>query len=251
MSKSATISNSLEDHKIVKANFTYSAAKVADLDEIATEFTLVTLVNDVSSSVQPYKVQMEETIQKIVEACQFSPRKDNLLFRFLQFSSSVSQTHGFKPLDNCKVDDYNDCLQVGGSTALFDATKNAIMATHDYATKLANQRFQVNGIVVVITDGCDNVSSCNASDVKAVLAQTIKDESLESIISILIGVGIEDQNTSQRLADFYKEGGLTQYVEQKNADTNTLKKLANFVSKSISAQSQALGTGSASVPLKF
>jgi hypothetical protein len=50
---------------------------------------------------------------------------------------------------------------------------------------------------------------------------------------------------------FHQEAGFTQYVELDNADTKTLARLAEIVSRSISAQSQALGTGGASQPLVF
>ena len=109
----------------------------------------------------------------------------------------------------------------------------------------------VNGIVFGITDGCDNASTCSAADVKAALAQAMKTESLESIITILIGVGINDSYVSATLNNFKTEAGFTQYVELAKADAKTLAKLAEFVSKSISAQSQALGTGGPSQPLTF
>jgi len=70
-------------------------------------------------------------------------------------------------------------------------------------------------------------------------------------VSILIGVNITDSMVSQALNDFNTRAGFTQYVEIGNASKSTLAKLAQFVSKSISSQSQALGTGSASASLTF
>lgn len=239
----------LESHKLPKGSYGYSAAKIGDLG--ATEFTLVTIINDVSSSVASFKSDMEDTLQKIVESCESSPRRDNLLIRLVQFANSIGETHGFQALDACKQYKYADCLNVGGSTALFDASQNGVMATHDYAKKLADQRFMVNAIVIVITDGCDNASASSANDVKKALALCMKDEALESVVSILIGVGISDTYVASRLADFQKEAGFTQYIEQSSADAKTLAKLAEFVSKSISAQSQSLGSGGPSKPITF
>jgi len=241
----------LEDHKPARAGFTYSAAKIGDLG--ATEFTLVTIVNDVSGSVASFKGDMETTLKQIIEACDKSPRRDNLLIRMTQFDQDIYETHGFKLLESCKTDisSYDNCLNIGGSTSLFDATRNAIVATEDYAKKLADQRFMVNAIVIVITDGCDNTSSCGISDVKTALAQVIKNEALESMVTILVGVGINDSMVATALSEFQTKAGITQYVEQKSADAKTLAKLAAFVSKSISAQSQALGTNGPSKPLTF
>lgn len=241
----------LEDHKLPRGSFSYSAAKIGDLGNIATEFTLVTIVNDVSSSVAGYKSDMEDTLKKVAEACQKSPRKDNLLMRMVQFANNVNEYMGFTPLENVKPDKFDNCLAPGGSTALFDATRNSVMAIHDYAKKLADQHFMVNAIVIVITDGDDNISTCTGADVKNALALCMKDEALESVVSILVGVGINDTYVADRLRDFNKEAGFTQYIEQSKADAETLAKLADFVSKSISAQSQSLGSGGPSKPLTF
>ena len=246
----------LEQHKV--ANFTYSAAKIEDLG--ASEFTLVCIVNDVSGSVASYKTDMEKTLQEIVKACDKSPRKDNLLIRHIQFAdmgkfpqgNGIMETHGFKTLDTCKQADYDDCLDVGGCTALFDASRNAILATGDYAKKLTDQHFLCNAIVIIVTDAEDNASTCSADDVKKALAKIAKDESLESIVTILIGVGLGSGGYAQQvLDDFHKAAGFTQFIAQANADDKTLAKLAQFVSKSISSQSQAIGTGGPSQPVTF
>ncbi len=55
----------------------------------------------------------------------------------------------------------------------------------------------------------------------------------------------------QYLDDFRTEAEFTQYVPINEADQSSLAKLAEFVSKSISSQSQALGTGGASIQLTF
>ncbi len=56
-------------------------------------------------------------------------------------------------------------------------------------------------------------------------------------------VNINDAYISQRLQEFNKLVGFTQSLELDKADARTLAKLAEFVSKSISAQSQSLGKG--------
>lgn len=240
----------VEQHKVPVGNFTYSAAKIENLG--ASEFTLVTIVNDTSGSVSSYKDLMEKTLAEIQKACKHSPRADYLLVRHLQFNDSVRETHGFVPLDSLKPDQYAGSLNVGGSTALFDATKNGLLAMSDYAKKLASQHFMANGILIVVTDGDDNVSVASADDVKKAFETVRKTEALESVLSILVGVGYgDDTYIRDKLDAFQAEVGFTQFVDQKDANEKTLAKLAAFVSKSISSQSQALGTGSASKPLTF
>jgi len=74
---------------------------------------------------------------------------------------------------------------------------------------------------------------------------------MESLVSVLVGVNVQDRRIGAYLQDFKNEAGFTQYVELQNAHAKTLAKLADFVSRSIAAQSQALGTGGASQTLGF
>ena len=239
----------LEQHKLATGQFGYSAAKLDDLG--ASEFTLVTIVNDVSPSVSPYLTEMEKVLKEIVKSCKHSPRADNLLIRFVQFSEDLVEAHGFKALQYCNPDDYDGCLTLGHMTALYDAALNSISATGDYAKKLTSQDFRVNGIVVIIIDGMDNVSVSNEDMVKKALANLIREECLESIMTILIGVGIEESYVSGLLQEFKDKAQLTQYVEAGNADAKTLAKVAGFISQSISSQSQALSSGGPSQPMTF
>ena len=137
-------------------------------------------------------------------------------------------------------------------TGVYDAATNAILASTDYAKNLSENDFDVNGIVIVITDGADNQSSFSPAQVKDALQKALKEESLESLVSILVGVGTaSDPSLTQYLEAFKNEAGITQYIDIKDANAKTLAKLAQFVSKSVSAQSQALGTGGPSKQLSL
>jgi uncharacterized protein YegL len=237
----------LTQHTDVNSHFGFSATKIGDLG--ASEYTLASVVVDVSSSVAPFARDLTKTVKEVVRACKYSPRADNLMVRLTQFASTLDEVHGFKLLENCNEADYDSALTIGGSTSLFDASVNAISATSIYGADLNKSDFSANGIVVIITDGDDNTSSLSANAVKDALAKVVRDESLESLVTILIGVNINDAYISGRLQDFNKLVGFTQYVELDKADAKTLAKLAEFVSKSISAQSQSLGTGGPSQSL--
>ena len=239
----------LDQIALPNSHYGYSATRLEDLG--ATEYTVATIVCDVSGSTAAFIFDMEAAITRIVQACKFSPRADNLLLRLVAFDDSLSELQGFKLLENCHLADYGGALRSGGSTALYDATENAVASTTNYAQKLAAGDFSANAIVFVITDGGDNVSKTSARQVKAAFAEAIRSEALESIVSVLIGVNVNDVQVSQYLKSFQVEAGFTQYVELDNADAKTLARLAEFVSQSISAQSQALGAGGASQPLVF
>ena len=247
------LNDNLDQFALPTGTFGYSAISLDDERIGSTEYTLVTIAVDVSGSVNSYKKEMEEAIKEIVDSCNKSPRKDNLMIRIVTFDDNMQELHGFKLLVDCKPNDYTNCLKIGGCTALYDASNNAIEATNDYAKKLGDNEFDTNAIVIIITDGCDNRSNvATPATIKKTLQASVQEESLESMLSILVGVGVSDySHVQQELDNFKNESGITQYVGIADANSSTLSKLAKFVSQSISAQSQALGSGGSSQSLQF
>lgn len=238
------------DHiDLPNSHYGYSATRIEDLG--ATEYTIVTVACDVSGSTAGFTFDMESAITRIVQACKFSPRADNLLLRLVAFDDGLAELHGFKLLENCNLADYGGILRSGGSTALYDAAENAVSSIVSYGQKLAAGDFHANAILFVLTDGMDNASKLTAKKVKKALSFAVTSEALESIVSILIGVNVQDAEVSRYLQQFHNEAGFTQYVELDQADAKTLAGLADFVSRSIYAQSQLLGAGSQSQPLVF
>jgi uncharacterized protein YegL len=121
----------------------------------------------------------------------------------------------------------------------------------EYGRALTKNDFDVNAIIFVITDGADNASATTVPMLKQALERAVKSEALESVVSVLIGVNVQEPTITRYLNDLKDQAGFTQYVELKDASSKTLAKLADFVSRSISAQSQALGTGGPSQSLSF
>lgn len=225
-------------------NYGFSATRIEDLG--ASEFTLVAIVTDISPSVSGFEHEMEECDKEVVKACLKSPRADNLMIRNTHFNSKVTEFHGFKLLSAINPDDYTNSLRLSGGTALYDAMENAISSMAAYGKDLIKNEFGVNGIAIVITDGDDNSSTLGVNDVVRAMKDAMQQESLESLVTILVGVNIQNAAISSYLKKLQVDVGFTQYVELKDAKASTLAKLAAFVSKSISSQSQALGTGGAS-----
>jgi len=238
-------SENLQQHNA--GHFGFTATRIEDLG--AQDFTLVTIVADRSGSTSPFYKEMESVLKEVVGACLKSPRADNLMIRLLTFDDNTTEVHGFKLLTSINADDYNGALVPGGATSLYDAAVDGIEATNKYGRELLENDFGVNGIVIVITDGCDNRSTCGVHQVKQALEAAVTGENLESLVSILIAVN--SAGVGDVLKNFHADAGFTQYVELANADKNTLAKLAQFVSKSISSQSQHLGSGGPSASLTF
>ena len=244
-------SNTLVQHSLVGQPYGFSAT---GLDELgATEYTLVTIAVDASGSTFSFKQEMEKCIQEVIKSCKYSPRADNLMIRLVSFNHNMKEIHGFKQLPDCNLSDYDNFLNPAGTTLLFETVLNAINATNTYGEELAKNDYGANAIIVVITDGMDNESgSIDASKVGKALSKITTDEHLESIVSILVGVGVGvTHDVDQYLDTFKQESGFSQYISMKDATEKTFAKLNNFISKSISSQSSSLGTGGPSQPLQF
>lgn len=221
--------------------FQFSATRIEHLG--ATEYTLVTIAVDTTGSVQDFADKLRACLIAAVESCKKSPRSNNLLLRVILFSSSlkngVEEIHGFKPLGEIDPQKY-PVFDPEGTTPLYDASFSAVGATNSYAKKLMGQDFLANGIVFVITDGDDNASSATMKMVRNEMDRGAKGEEIESLIGILVGINVSEFKS--RLEAFEKATGM-KYIDAGDATKGKLAKLAEFVSSSVSSQSQSLGTG--------
>jgi hypothetical protein len=230
------------------SNYKFSATKIDKLG--AAEYTLATIVEDASGSVSGFAANLEQAIKTIFKAMYKSPRKDNLMLRLTQFNDNLKELHGFKLLGSIQESDYDNILNIGGMTALFEAVDEAIQTTSTYGKQLTAQNFLVNAIVVVVTDGQNNAGSIyDAAQIKKSLEEARKSENLESITLILVGVTSDDNNLDAYLQKMVTDAEITQYVSIGKATPGKIAKLAAFVSQSISSTSAALGTGAPSQPI--
>jgi hypothetical protein len=235
------LNDNMEERRIGGGNFTFSGARIENLG--ATEYTLVNIAVDVTGSVYGFEDDLRESLMAAVDACKRSPRSLNLLLRVITFSTSVGgveEIHGFKSLEDIDTNDYPQ-IRPGGATPLYDATYSSIGALVEYGEELMENDFLANGISFVITDGDDNASSITPGEIKKTIESVAREEKLESLISVLIGINAGYYDN--KLKKFKVESGIDQYIDAGEATKEKLAKLAYFVSQSISSQSQALGTG--------
>jgi len=233
--------------------FQFSGVRVENLG--ATEYTLVTIVLDISGSVTNFANDLLKMVKTVVEACQKSPRAENLMIRYLTFNEYITEVHGFRLLKDIDPNDY-DALKPNGFTALYDASYDAIGATIDYSSRLVDDyEFDVNGAVYIVTDGMNNRGSMTPRSIKDKVEAALSGEKIESLNTVLVGLhdpqGSWSNEVVHHLEMFKDEAKLTQFVDAGDATAGKLAKLANFVSQSVSSQSQALGSGSPSQNLTF
>jgi hypothetical protein len=231
----------MDTHAIKGSRYGFSAARPTDLG--ASEYTLVGLAADCSSSVTGFAREIEKCVTEVVRSCRSSPRADNLMIRFTTFGDTITEVHGFRPLQASPPSAYKGAIRPNGCTALCDAAHNAVEAVVRYGADLHDHDFDVNAIVFVITDGGENASTMVAADVEKALARAAKDGKLSSVVSILVGIAIDNDALGAELDRFRKAVGFDRYIELPDANAATLAKLAAFVSRSISLQSQSLATG--------
>ena len=243
----------MQAHQIGGTTFQFSAARIETLG--ASEYTLVVVAVDVSSSLYGHGDALDKLLGTIVEACRKSPRADNIMLRVIMFNRSISEFHGFRPLPDLNPADYNGSCNPSGTTALYDAAYSGIESCLQYGKDLVAQDFNVNAAVFVLTDGMDNESKVTPRMIKDALDGAMKSEAVESIMPVLIGIGDgasdDVSQLSAYLERFKTEAGFQQYVFAGTVNSGTLAKVAGFVSKSVSSQSQSLGTGGPSQSLAF
>jgi len=243
--------NDMEAVNTSNGNYQYSAVKIDKLGGQASEFTLVNIVIDTTGSTYLFSDQLYETMKAVIESCYKNPMSDQLLIRITTFDTSITEIHGFKLLSMIDKDNDYKKFSPNGLTALYDATEDAISSVLSYAESLYDQDYDTNGIVVIITDGYDNQSNfANPDSIKNKLESLVTDEKkIESLNTILIGINATEYY--DYLNNFKDNANLTQYIDAGDVTPENLAKVANFVSQSISSQSQSLGTGGPSQSLTF
>lgn len=244
------LTNTLDGYDVDGTGYGFSATRLNNLG--ATEYTLVGLAVDTSGSVARHQAEIELCVGRIVDACRFAPRADNLMFRVTRFDSKVAEVHGFKPLNECAPKAYISALPCQGMTALYDGVYNAVESVRRYGTDLTSHGLATNGIVFVITDGGDNSSTVGQQSVRAAIDDIRRSENLDGITLVLVSVGVQRPQDVQLLQTFAQGVGFDASIDLGAADASTLAGLANFVSHHISLQSRMLGSGqSTSVSLTF
>lgn len=243
--------------------FEFSGTPVSKLG--ASEYTIVNILTDLSGSVGGWERKLEDCIKTIVGACRKSPRADNLLMRLGGFNTDTWEVHGFVELMKINPGDYDNKFSADGGTALLDALLNVVETTGEYAKELNDKDIFCNAVLFVITDGDENSSTiatigsggnpvkCGQNKIASAIDKVRKAEILESVKTVLIGIGDPSTSEGKRLQGLLQDlkdgANIDEFVMIGNIGKGTLAKLAGFVSQSVSSSSQALNTGGPSKPI--
>lgn len=231
------------------ANFGYTGARIDDIQ--TNEATLVTGLFDHSGSTRPFAQLLAECGANVIKSLRHTPAESYLMYRHCLFSTDFREVHGFQPWMELNPDDYLKQPHMGGQTSLYASTKNVIDATVDYAKQLAKKYRFSNGIIYIASDGLNYLeydpNPVTMEDVRKSLAAAVSSEILESLITILVGIN-PDPDVQKKLEEFKEKCGFTKYIPIEDATPEEFAKLMNFLSLSVSSQSQARGGGAPSQP---
>jgi uncharacterized protein YegL len=248
------VDENTEEFKIPgTGNFKFSGTRIDSLGESgADEYTLITIALDVSGSVYEYKDKLEEMVRTIVNTCRSHATAEKIMVRVITFNSNLEEIHGFKELMDIDENIYQ--FEPHGMTALYDAVYSSVGATIAYGESLISQNFDANADVYIITDGLDNSSTMTPTEIKKLIDSSIQKEQIESIRTFLIGLDNSGEyfgDVEAELKRFKNEANITEFIPVGEANSKNLAKLANYISQSISSQSQSLGSGGPSQVLTF
>lgn len=238
-------SQKLQSFMIPGAGYGYTGTAIQDLTSF--ENTVAATLFDESGSTRIFAKQMEEAVKQIIKFLRISPRADNLIYGHYHFDNGIKEILGWTPLAQVEEDQFDGCWAGGGCTNLYYSEDRVLTYMRDYAQQMAAKRYVSNGILCTMSDGGEyspqysEGAGFKEDQVKKAFADCVVCEDLESLVSIFIGIN-PDQGVQDEMQRHAEEVGYTRYLPVEKADANSLAKIAEFISKSIVSQSQALGS---------
>lgn len=195
------------------------------------EVILFVLAMDISPSVQPFEKELNEAFKEFAEEMKNSHVAPKLMVKTLEFNEDVKHKTGFTPILSIDPADFN-FKATGSSTALFQASYEAVEAAITYREQLENTGINCKVLVFVITDGQGNSGNKSASDVKKLLSDLMTEErNVFSFETILFGIGNpSDFTASQKAMDF-------KHLAVVGNTGKEMRKMIGFISASVSKSS--------------
>jgi hypothetical protein len=137
--------------------------------------TLVVPVVDATGSRKDEAELMRVEYNKMLEALKISKGHDTILVSGWLFGMRNKLLHGFVHLEDAvklTVSNYDP----DGMTAMFDCLLDVLRGAVSYAQSLIDQGLRVKVVIPILTDGEDNSSKADVSDVRTVVTDLIARE---------------------------------------------------------------------------
>lgn len=218
----------------------------------ASQQTLLSIAFDGSGSTINHRPVMVQMCKRIRAGCEKDcPQPDAMSMRVTRFGSSLQEIVGWNPVISIQEETFNSLLTGGGATALVDGGCDAAEAIRDFGAVLHDQNdADTNGIFVLITDGEGNCGKLqDPKEIRNRLDEIVASEKVESCLAILVRVNVKSPKYKQYLDNLNVVVKFDKDVEVETWDEDTIGKLCDWIVSISSSQSQALGSGAASVPI--
>jgi Mg-chelatase subunit ChlD len=209
----------------------------AQIDSLNTDdVTLLSVLIDASGSMGSVRADVIDAFNQMARALADSKARDSILMSAWTFSDKPTLLFGYTPIDSVK-DLTKATYAPNGATALYDAAMDAFTGIVAYGQELRNGGIRTRCIVVVITDGGDNMSSHTAAAVKTVALDLLKQE-----FYTLAFIGMGNPNTFNQIAS---NMGFPSILTVGNSATE-IRRALNMVSGSVirASQTQISASGS-------
>ncbi len=210
-------------------NATIAGAQGASVDDLSgDEATLYVRIMDRSGSMARFRDVVIAAANEQLDALGGSKASDSILMSTWIFNERSSLLHSYLPLDKVSRMDQSS-YDPDGSTALYDATLDAITSTVAYAQTLRNAGIRVKIVIVIVSDGEDNSSSHSVASVKTVIDDLLRQE-IYTVAFVAFGTD------GKRIAA--QMGVPVGNVLDESADAHSIRIALGTVSKSVIRASQ-------------
>jgi len=169
----------------------------ASLDEIDSEdVTLVSFVLDMSSSMDPLAREVIAAFNGEVAALAGAKTASAILAAATTFADQPAVLFGYQPLTRVPKLGAKEYTP-NGSTALYDAVLGVLDRLVAYCRTLLDNGVRSRAVVIVLSDGDDNVSRHSCAEVKLAAGRLAQDE---GVVLAYAGFG-GDAASHKRTAD--------------------------------------------------
>lgn len=202
----------------------------AQVDDLNTDdVTLLSVIIDMSSSMGSVRDDVIDAFNQMARALNDSKAADSIIVSAWTFDDSTNLLFGYTPIDQVK-DLTRREYTPRGATALYDAVLDGFTGIVGYGQDLRNNGIRTRSIVIVISDGGDNVSKNTAAAVRTVAQDLIKQE-----FYTLAFVGLGDAPTFTQIA---QNMGFPNVLTTQNTPSE-IRRTLNLISNSVIRTSTA------------
>lgn len=198
------------------------------------EVTLVSVIHDGSGSMYEARDVVVQSYEGLLDSLKGSKKAETILVSDWIFNDQANLVHDYMPVD--QVPGLENTYDPDGSTALYDTVLKGLSGIVAYGQQLRSNGVRTKNVVVVFSDGGDNVSRVDSAEVRKVTKALLAQETFVLAYVGFTNYGMMDEAEVQRLAD---EIGFKDVIAV-GTSPSEIRKIFQQVSDSIIQVSQSV-----------